>query len=176
MRSFEPGKTAFICLLIVAAVVFMAAGADAQDGTAVAGKMGVKVVQNDSVVVNTAQGHVMYLGKGDGINKSTGTAGFMDNARVENINFSDLIMGNGPDQGYLTMVLGADTVYDSWNGKVAVRETTEGKNVITVSGTFTWTGGTGQYAGISGTGTYKGVIMSPDQYVVEWNGIYTLPK
>lgn len=176
MRLFKFGKIIGFTTLTAAAVIFFAVSAGAQETAAIAGKIGVKVARNDSMVVDAARGHVMYLAKGEGSNTATGNGEFMNHAKVVNIGFSDLTRGSGPDNGYLTMALGADTVYNSWNGNVAVRMTGEGKPVVALSGDFTWTGGTGQYEGISGSGTYKCVVVAPDEYVVEWNGSYTLPK
>jgi len=47
---------------------------------------------------------------------------------------------------------------------------------MTVEGTFIFTGGDGQYRGISGGGTFKTVAKSETEIEATWNGAYELAK
>src|SRR3989442_4501720 len=47
---------------------------------------------------------------------------------------------------------------------------------MTVEGTFKFTGGDGQYRGITGGGTFKTVAKSETEIEATWNGAYELAK
>jgi hypothetical protein len=47
---------------------------------------------------------------------------------------------------------------------------------MTVEGTFIFTGGDGQYRGITGGGTFKTVAKSETEVEATWNGAYELAK
>jgi hypothetical protein len=64
------------------------------------------------------------------------------------------------------------------NGDVD-RGTFQGKittaaGVVTMEGSWQYTGGTGTFSGITGGGTYKGRITSPTEVQVNWEGTYQL--
>ena len=47
---------------------------------------------------------------------------------------------------------------------------------MTVEGTFKFTGGDGQYRGVTGGGTFKTVSKSETEVEATWNGAYELAK
>jgi hypothetical protein len=47
---------------------------------------------------------------------------------------------------------------------------------MTVEGTYTMTGGDGQYRGITGSGRFKTVTKSETDVEATWNGAYELAK
>jgi len=100
----------------------------------------------------------------------------MDGAEVVNVSFSDLISGNGDQQGYVTFVSNADTTIAQWHGKVTTTSTKEGESLTNFEGTFVYIYGSGKYKGISGKGTYKGGFAAKNKYWSDWQGDYTLGK
>jgi hypothetical protein len=63
-----------------------------------------------------------------------------------------------------------------WEHEVTTKMSEEGMAMTTFQGTFTYTGGLGKYAGIKGGGTYKGSFTSKTEYVVDWQGEYSLEE
>jgi len=45
---------------------------------------------------------------------------------------------------------------------------------VTIEGTWRYAGGTGQFQGITGGGTYKGRMTSPVEFENSWEGKYQL--
>ena len=86
--------------------------------------------------------------------------------------FNDLIDKQGTQTGYFNNVHsdgGRD--FGTFEGKVStVGDTT------TVEGTFTFTGGDGQYRGITGGGNFKTVAKSETESEATWTGNYELAK
>ena len=135
----------------------------------VGGSFSLKYAEQHPLPVPGSEGHTLLIGRVQGTNRSTGPTRYMEGAAVSNLEFADLTQGNGPHQGYLTMISGADTVLTKWSGKVTT--TMSDKTPMTsFEGTWTKAKGTGQYEGISGAGSYKGRFTSRTEYVVDWKG------
>src|SRR6266851_6498146 len=83
---------------------------------------------------------------------------------------ADLVAGSGPQTGYF---MNRHTNGDIDRGTFAGRITTAG-GVVTMEGSWKYTGGTGALARISGGGTYKGDITSPTEVQTSWEGTYQL--
>jgi hypothetical protein len=62
---------------------------------------------------------------------------------------------------------------DTDRGSFAGRITTDAAGA-TMEGTWKFSGGTGRFAGLSGSGTYKGRIVSPTEVENAWEGSYQL--
>jgi hypothetical protein len=91
-------------------------------------------------------------------------------ATVSYWGLADLMSGSGTQKGYfINRRANGDTDQGTFDGKI----TTAG-NVVTIEGTYKNTGGTGALAGLSGAGTYKGVMTSPTQVETTWEGAYQL--
>ena len=83
---------------------------------------------------------------------------------------ADLTDGSGPQRGYFHNVhADGDQDWGSFDGTI----TTSGQQT-TIEGTWRYTGGTGKFQRISGSGTYKGRMTSPREVVTEWAGEYQL--
>jgi hypothetical protein len=147
----------------------------AQQKIQVSGKMTMSVAKYDSVTVGDDGNHYFAIQRSVGTDASTGEHAFMDGAKVVNVSFSDIAQGGGPHHGYGMISHGEGTVTTRWKGHVTIAP---GKDapVISFEGMFTWMQGTGKFATISGTGTYKGHYTSPTTYEVEWTGEYSLGK
>lgn len=176
MRFLNLGKAGGFSVFVVAVLLLVAANAGAQQAIPAAGKITASYVKIDTMMVNAAQGHGMFLGESDGTNTGMDENKFMDGATAVNCSYSDLTKGSGSHQGYLIMAAGADSAFAKWGGTVTTKMNPEGPPTITFKGSFTWQGGAGKYAGISGQGTYSGAFTSATDYAVEWQGDYILGK
>lgn len=136
----------------------------------IGGTFALKYAEQHPLPVPDADGHVLLLGRVQGVNRSTGPTEYMDRADVTNLEFADLVQGNGPQQGYITMSRGADTAITQWSGKVTTTLSPQKTPITTFEGTWNKVRGTGRYQGVTGRGAYKGRFTSKTEYVVDWNG------
>ena len=158
---------ALACLLFAGSVV-------AEEPTKVAGTMTAETAQIDSAAVADTDGHNLSLQIYTGTNASTGEADFMSGATSRNVSFSDLVMGTGTHRGYVEFDKDGSKTFSSFEGKITTVVGADGKADTSFKGTFTFTGGTGQFVGITGGGTYKGQFNDAGQLVADWWGEYTL--
>jgi hypothetical protein len=142
----------------------------------IGGTFSVKYAEQHPVPVPDAGGHTLVTGRARGVNRSTGPTLYMDGGDVTNFEFADLIRGNGPQQGYISMSLGADSMMSKWSGKVITVLSADKTPITTMEGTWTRVFGTGRYANVSGQGTYKGHFSSRTEYTVDWNGEISAPS
>jgi len=147
----------------------------AQEKLKVAGTLSMTEVRMDTMAIGNVEGHFLALMRSTGTNAATGGTKFMDGAQAVNSSASDLVNGNGMHHGYLILTQGANSVFCKWSGNVTTVQGTEGPRT-TFEGTFTWIGGTGEYAKIGGSGTYRGHYTSKIAYTAEWAGEYSVGK
>jgi hypothetical protein len=91
-------------------------------------------------------------------------------ATVSYWGIADLVGGNGTQTGYF---MNRHVNGDIDHGTFEARVTTEG-NAVTMQGTWKLVGGTGQFARLSGSGTYTGRMTSPTEVETSWEGSYHL--
>lgn len=164
----------FVCLAL--SVTLAAATATAQEKTEVSGTMSASYTQQDTIAVGDQAGHLLTLVMSEGTNTETSKAGFMVGATIRNMSQSDVVNGNGSQQGYLSLMKDGEMVFASWKGKLTTTMV-EGKPPVTsFGGTFTYTMGTGKYENIKGGGSYEGKFTSETEYKVDWKGEYTIEK
>ena len=147
----------------------------AQEKFKVGGKMSATTMEKHEFPVGDVEGHIFHISKSEGINTSTGKDNIMDGALIDNNNFSDLIKGNGHHQGYVIFTKDGNTTEAKWEGDVTTNMA-NGKPFITFKGKFTYTRGTGKFKNMQGEGTYKGKYISPNTYLVDWEGEYFIKK
>ncbi len=94
----------------------------------------------------------------------------MADADVVNVELTDLVRGTGIHQGYYTMGKGGDTTVAQWQGKVTTTMSADQRPMTSFNGTWKYVHGAGRYAGIKGSGTYKGQFVAADRYAVTWEG------
>ena len=138
--------------------------------TQVSGVFSMKVGQQHALPVADQAGPILLLTQSAGTNRSTGSSEYMNGAQVTNREIADLTQGNGPHQGYITEVKGADTTVTRYQGKVVTTLGPDQKPATSFQGTWTKLSGTGKYQGVTGSGSYKGRMISPTDYTVEWTG------
>lgn len=113
---------------------------------------------------------VLLLNEATGTNRNTGKADYMSGADVTTREIADLIQGNGVHRGYLSLGKGADSTVSQWQGKVVTTLGADHQPSTNFEGTWTMMRGTGKYDGVSGVGSYKGRMLSPTEYTLEWSG------
>ena len=93
-----------------------------------------------------------------------------DGAHITYWSKADLLQGNGEQSGYWVNDRGnGDRDWGTFQGRI-----TSSDGQTSMAGTFEWTGGTGKFANIRGSGTYKGLLPSSDQVENAWEGEYEL--
>jgi len=133
------------------------------------------VVKAEVMQVGDVPGHVLA------IVDTSGLAFNQDTGEVCNYSakiFLDLTNGTGPHQAY-----GMNTCEGGTNSAAIKGVTTAHPDgTSTTEGTFSYTGGTGRFSGIKGSGSYKGKRLAPitpggaaDSFS-DAVGTYTLPS
>jgi hypothetical protein len=94
----------------------------------------------------------------------------LDGATVSYSGMADLVSGNGTQTGYyVNQHPNGDTDYGTFKATITTAD-----GAVTLEGTWQCTGGTGALARISGSGTYKGAMVSPTEVETKWEGSYQL--
>jgi hypothetical protein len=110
------------------------------------------------------------LGVVEIVGRQTSTDPKWNDAAITYWGVADLTDGSGPQWGYFQNAhADGDRDWGTFDGKI----TTSGQQV-TIGGTWQYTGGTGKFERISGSGTYKGQMTSPTEVAAEWAGEYQL--
>jgi hypothetical protein len=93
-----------------------------------------------------------------------------NNTRHSSTGVADLIKGNGHEHGYFVNEHdNGDREGGSWEGNI-----TSNGDQITFEGMWKYTHGTGQFAGISGSGRFHGRMISANESEVSFEGSYQL--
>jgi hypothetical protein len=112
--------------------------------------------------------HEMRLVTVSGIQKTSDPK--WNNCPITYCDVSDFTGGSGPQHGYFSnMHANGDRDFGTFEGRV---KTAGGQT--TLEGTWKYTNGTGEFAGITGGGTYKGRMTSPSELENNWEGKYEL--
>jgi hypothetical protein len=161
---------ALFLLGLPAMVAGLLASAPAPERIPISGVFSLKYTEQHTLPVSDAAGPVLLLTRSTGSNRNTGRSDYMAGAEVINREIAELTQGNGPHQGYITEVKGADTTVTRWQGQVATTLGPDQKPATRFEGRWTKVSGTGKYEGVAGNGSYTGRILSPTEYTVEWTG------
>ena len=157
--------------LVVPAGFAAALGAPAVSARAsISGVAQMKYSEQHALPAAQNSSPILLLVEAVGTNRSTGSTEYMQGAAVINREIANLVQGNGPHSGYITLAKGSDTTISQWQGKVV---TTLGENSppsTHFEGKWTMMKGTGKYQGSTGSGTYEGRIISPTDYTLTWKG------
>jgi len=161
------GKT----IRIIAAVVLLGISQIVVAETeVVAGQFTASYAKQEALPIPDSQGHVLMLGEATGSNASTNGSDYMDGAAIVNQEILDLMQGNGPHSGYVTMSKDGEQTVTRWEGKVTTTLNKDGSPNTTFKGVWQKVAGTGQYADFTGSGTYQGYFTSETDYTVDWKG------
>jgi hypothetical protein len=127
-----------------------------------------KVSSQAMAVVTDAPNHELSLMQVSG--PQTVSDPLWNGAKVWYTGIADLVSGNGTQTGYF---VNQHPNGDIDHGTFEARITTDG-GAAKLEGTWKSTGGTGAFAGITASGTYKGVMVSPSEVDTKWEGAYQL--
>jgi len=136
----------------------------------ISGSFSGKITQGFGLPLFDQSDHAIAIVEVNGIQSSPDP--LWNNSNITYWGFNDLIDKQGTQTGYYNNVHadgGRD--FGTFEGRVStVGDTT------TVEGTFTFTGGDGQYRGITGGGNFKTVAKSETEIEATWTGAYELAK
>ena len=128
-------------------------------------------VVSQNILPIDAQGHILRIAESSG--KSTASTGaFLNGWTAVNKELNDLSQGNGPSRGHVTFSKGPDSVTASWVGTTVTTLAKDGTPMTSSTGTWNYTAGSGKYATIIGSGTFRQDFTSETTYVVTFDGKY----
>jgi hypothetical protein len=158
----------------LALVSIAALGARATpDRIKISGTATLAFTNRQMAAVGDVEGHALILAEARGANRNTGPTEYMSGAEVTNVELADLVRGTGPHHGYITFAKDGESAMAKWVGQVNTTLSSADAPVTTFQGTWSIVKGTGQYEGISGSGTYNGRFTSQAAYAVDWKGEYS---
>ena len=176
MKYFKSNRWMGLLISLVFMFSIFVTFSTAQEKIKVAGKMTLEYTEQHSIDVADSEGHILSIGKMEGINVSTGKNKFMDGAKAAAVSGGDYVEGNGPNLGYGNMTLNGDVVFWKNEGKSITTLSPDGTPITTFEGTYTVIKGAGQYENIQGSGTFKGKLISATKVIYEWEGEYFIKK
>jgi hypothetical protein len=127
------------------------------------------IVRGQSTVTALDQAnHILGLAGISGTQKTTDEK--WNNSSITYWGISDIVGGNGTQHGYFVDDHGAaGRDFGTFEGKVT---TADGQ--LTVEGNWKYTGGTGEFSGLTGGGTFTTRMTSPTEVQATWQGAYEL--
>ncbi len=176
MKAFIPRQSVVVLICIALILVPCTTPLMAEKMTPISGKFTLAATWQKAVEIGDAEGHTVGFSVFEGANFNTGANEFMDGAYIVNTAHSDVIMGNGVHESYVTVSEGDNAVFAKCEGTTTTVLSEDGDPVTTFEGTFTYIGGKGAYENIYGSGTYKGKFITKSIYVVMWQAEYALKK
>ncbi|MCP4567056.1 MAG: hypothetical protein GY841_05700 [FCB group bacterium] len=176
MRHFQSNSSPVLLFVLALACFLFTGGLYAGEPIKVAGKMIINLAREDSVTILDTDGHLLSFQIYEGTNASTGENDFMSGAMARNISFSDMVMGNGINQGYCEFTLDNDATVAKWTGKVITTLKADSTFVTSFEGKFTFIGGIGKFEKISGGGTFSGGPTAETTTSIDWQAEYTLEE
>ena len=136
----------------------------------ISGSFSGRITQQFGLPLNDQSNHQIAIAEVNGTQSSPDP--LWNDAKITYWGVNDLLNGEGSQTGYYTTVHpdgGRD--FGTFEGKVS-----SAGGTMTVEGTFKFTGGEGQYRGVTGDGTFKTVAKSETDVEATWNGTYELAK
>jgi hypothetical protein len=134
------------------------------------GSFSGKITKQSGLSLTDQPNHEMNIGEVSGTQNSPDP--LWNNSKITYWGVTDLLDGKGSQRGYFNNAHpdgGRDI--GTFEGRVSAAD-----GSMTVEGTFKFTGGDGQYRGISGGGTFKTVMISETELEATWEGAYELAK
>jgi hypothetical protein len=126
--------------------------------------------KTEVIKLDDTEGHIIQITESKGVD-----IGSKRLAVAKNI--WDLVKGAGTIVGYTTIMEpdGRATRFLKQEGKVTTVLSPEGKPIITMEGTFTVVKGVGEWAGSTGSGTWKTRMIAEGVFVMDWQGEFVKP-
>ena len=139
--------------------------AKAQESGQWFGKGVIVATVNKSVAAQDAPDHSLMLFECDGAVVNAEGKAFLDKARYQLVGLVDSAVGG---HGYKTFT-------EADGSKVFAKYTVTEAKLPDILGKFEFTGGTGKYTGITGSGDFHVVMLSDVTQYDELHGHYTIP-
>ena len=136
----------------------------------ISGSFSGKITQQFGLPLNDQSNHLLGIAEVNGTQSSADP--LWNDSKISYWGVNDLLNGEGSQTGYFNNVHpdgGRD--FGTFEGKVS-----SAGGPMTVEGTFKFTGGDGQYRGITGGGTFKTTAKSETEVEATWNGAYELAR
>ncbi len=134
----------------------------------ISGSFSGRVSLQTNACLHDAPGHELNLAQVNGSQKSADTN--WNGSKITYWGVADLVGGSGKQRGYFVNERAdGDRDIGTFEGKI-----TSAGSQVTLEGTYTHTGGTGRFQGLTGGGTYKGRGISPTELEMTWEGAYQL--
>jgi len=148
--------------------------ARAQTGTFTAAGKIVGILAETKMLPGDKQGHeVTMVRRMDSITYSDPLFG---SGQASVLSVSDYVTGSGPHHGYFSIRHpSGDSTFTSYEGAGKAVPKPGGPPDVTFEGKWQFTGGTGQFEGITGGGTYKGGVTTGGP-TYQFEGQYTLKR
>jgi hypothetical protein len=119
---------------------------------------------------NETPKHDVTIVQINGLQKSSDA--HWNDSKITYWGIGETISGNGTQRGYF---INKHTDGGTDRGTFEAQVTTTGSNT-TLEGTFTFTGGTGKFNGMSGNGKFRSRLTSPTEVQCTWEGAYELAQ
>jgi hypothetical protein len=136
----------------------------------VTGSFTGKITKQSTLPLGDQPNHQMGIAEVNGTQRSPDP--LWDNSNITYWGVTDLLDGKGSQRGYFNNVH-PDKGRD-W-GTFEAQVTVTG-GAMTVEGAFKFTGGDGQFRGMTGGGRFKTVMKSETELEASWEGNYELVK
>jgi len=136
----------------------------------ITGSFSGKITKQSALPLGDQPNHDLSIAEVSGTQRSPDA--LWNDSKITYWGVNDLLSGKGSQRGYFNNVHpdgGRD--FGTFEGEV----TATGASA-TVEGSFKFTGGDGQYRGISGGGTFKTVMKSETELEATWEGKYELAR
>ncbi len=153
------------CVALTGLLLALAAPAAAEESGQWHAKGVLVILEQHTVKVEDRANHTVTLVDWDGAVFNSDGKPFLDKARYQGVGVTDMGVSSG---GYKTFTdADGSKVFATYRRTVAIPPE--------LRGTFEFIGGTGKYAGITGSGTYYLVFISDKAAWDELSGEYRIP-
>lgn len=136
----------------------------------ITGSFSGRISKQSALPLTDQPNHELGIAEVSGTQKSPDP--LWNNASITYWGVTDLLDGKGLQRGYYNNVHGdKGRDWGTFEGKV-----TAAGGALTVEGTYKFSGGDGEFRGLTGGGKFKTVLKSETELECSWEGNYELAK
>jgi len=128
-----------------------------------------KITKHSAMSLTDQPNHEMSIAEVSGTQKSADP--LWNNSTITYWGVTDLLDGKGLQHGYYDNAHANGRDWGTFEGRA-----TAAGGGMTVEGTYKFTGGDGEYRGLTGGGKFKTVMKSETELECSWEGNYELAK
>ncbi|MCB2191936.1 MAG: hypothetical protein KQI62_10245 [Deltaproteobacteria bacterium] len=166
-------RTKWVALVFLGALVaaLSAGPAMAEQKMKMKGKRFGVITETTVHPVGDVKGHAVGVTVSEGVD-------ILYKATWRSISNADLHMPQGGTiRGWnITTLPNGDKTYGQFQGKLEGKRGPDGKPMMLLHGTWKFVRGTGKWAGVQGSGTFKGRYLGKKIYTYDLDGEYTIKK